>query len=193
MTPFSRYEKRIDDHTFSFDFYWNSENKLTRIVCFDKGVVPLSYQQPPYGVAAIMRDVKNFFITGEPLHELHWSLIDETILTDFSKKVFEATLQIPHGETRTYAWVAKKIGKPLASRAVGQALRRNPFPLLIPCHRVVSDKNLGGFMGTNNPDDLELKFKNWLLHVESGYRNPFFSFVETKPKLFSVGFSGLVS
>ncbi|MCS7281577.1 MAG: methylated-DNA--[protein]-cysteine S-methyltransferase [Desulfobacterota bacterium] len=66
--------------------------------------------------------------------------------TPFEKKVFLETRTIPYGETRTYGWLAEKIGYRNASRAVGQALRRNPIPLIIPCHRVIQkDGRLGGF------------------------------------------------
>ena len=69
-------------------------------------------------------------------------------LTFFQWKVLAATMKIPLGETRSYAWVAKQIGKPKAVRAVGQALRSNPYPLIIPCHRVIkSDGSLGGYAG----------------------------------------------
>lgn len=69
-------------------------------------------------------------------------------LTDFEWKVLKATMTIPIGETRSYKWVAERIGSPAAVRAVGQALRKNPYPLLIPCHRVVkSDGTLGGYAG----------------------------------------------
>jgi len=55
-------------------------------------------------------------------------------------------MKIPYGETRSYKWVAKQTGKPAAMRAVGQALKKNPFVGIIPCHRVVSsDGSLGGF------------------------------------------------
>ncbi|MFA5059502.1 MAG: MGMT family protein [Candidatus Omnitrophota bacterium] len=67
-------------------------------------------------------------------------------LTKFEWAVLKATTQIPIGQTRSYAWVAKKIGKPKAMRAVGQALNKNPFPLIIPCHRVIRKNGLtGGF------------------------------------------------
>ena len=72
----------------------------------------------------------------------------EIALTSFERKVLKATLEIPFGETRTYAWVANKIGHPKAMRAVGQALRKNPYPLTIPCHRVIkSDGTLGKYAG----------------------------------------------
>ena len=57
--------------------------------------------------------------------------------TEFEKKVYRCVLQIPFGQVRTYEWVARKIGRPKAVRAVGTALRKNPFTLLVPCHRVV--------------------------------------------------------
>jgi len=69
-------------------------------------------------------------------------------LTKFQWKVLDVTAKIPLGETRTYKWVAEQVGSPNAVRAVGQALRRNPFPVIIPCHRVIkSDGTLGGYAG----------------------------------------------
>jgi O-6-methylguanine DNA methyltransferase len=83
-------------------------------------------------------------------------------LTKFQWKVLKVTATIPMGETRTYKWVAEKAGSPDAVRAVGQALRRNPYPLIIPCHRVVkSDGSLGGYAG--GPPDK----KRELLRIES--------------------------
>ena len=60
-----------------------------------------------------------------------------TGLTDFQLRVLEETLKIPFGKVRTYSWIASRVGSPDAMRAVGSALRKNPYPLLIPCHRVV--------------------------------------------------------
>ncbi len=69
-------------------------------------------------------------------------------LTKFQWKVLSATATIPLGETRSYQWVARKIGAPKAVRAVGQALRRNPYPVVIPCHRVIhTDGSLGAYAG----------------------------------------------
>jgi methylated-DNA-[protein]-cysteine S-methyltransferase len=168
-----------------FDLYWNEAGRLARIGWNEDSIAPHlpSDAQPPYGIAALLRDLQGFFRDGAPLLPLHWDLLDTTELTDFSRKVYEATLAIPHGETRTYAWVAKKMGKPLAARAVGQALSKNPFPILIPCHRVVSDKSIGGFMGTANPIDIELRFKLWLLELERSYRSPCFPFLDPYPRM----------
>lgn len=66
--------------------------------------------------------------------------------TEFEKKVWALLKKIPYGETRTYKWVAEKSGRSGAARAVGQALSKNPIPLIFPCHRVIeSDGSLGGF------------------------------------------------
>jgi methylated-DNA-[protein]-cysteine S-methyltransferase len=68
--------------------------------------------------------------------------------TPFQRKVWTALLKIPYGETRTYSQIAKMVGRPSAQRAVGNAVGKNPLPVLIPCHRVVrSDGTLGGFSG----------------------------------------------
>jgi len=69
-------------------------------------------------------------------------------LTDFEWRVLAATLTIPLGETRSYQWVARRVGRPQAVRAVGQALKKNPYPLIIPCHRVIkADGRIGGYAG----------------------------------------------
>jgi O-6-methylguanine DNA methyltransferase len=74
-------------------------------------------------------------------------------VTPFERDVLLKALEIPRGEIRPYAWIAREIGRPRAVRAVGSALARNPIPLLIPCHRVVrSDGVIGnyGLGGTAN-------------------------------------------
>lgn len=59
------------------------------------------------------------------------------LFTAFQLRVWEAALTIPFGQVRTYSWVAGQIGSPKAARAVGSALKKNPYPVIIPCHRVV--------------------------------------------------------
>ncbi len=81
-------------------------------------------------------------------------------LTDFAQKVLKAVSQIPYGRTSTYRRIASEIGDPDAARAVGNALNKNPVPLIIPCHRVIqSDGEIGGFSA-----GLEWKMK--LLNIE---------------------------
>ncbi len=89
--------------------------------------------------------------------------------TDFQRRVWEALLRIPFGETRSYAEVAHEIGSASASRAVGQANRANRLPLLIPCHRVVAAHGgLGGYMGSwQNGSGTETK--RWLLEHEQRF------------------------
>lgn len=66
--------------------------------------------------------------------------------TDFEKKVWNALRSVPYGETRTYKWIAAEAGKPDAFRAAGNALGRNPIPVIFPCHRIIeSDGSLGGY------------------------------------------------
>ena len=87
--------------------------------------------------------------------------LDLSADTPFQREVWVATRLIPYGETRSYTWVAEQIKKPKAVRAVGQALGRNPLPVIIPCHRVLaSNGTLGGFSGG-------LEMKKYLLHLEA--------------------------
>lgn len=66
--------------------------------------------------------------------------------TDFEHKVWESIRYIPYGETRTYKWVAERIGEPHAFRAVGNALGKNPIPIVFPCHRVIESSGMiGGY------------------------------------------------
>jgi methylated-DNA-[protein]-cysteine S-methyltransferase len=74
--------------------------------------------------------------------------VDTRTWTPFRTLVWEATRRIPYGETRSYSWIAAAIGRPMACRAVGQALHRNPVPVIVPCHRVIgADSSLTGFAG----------------------------------------------
>ncbi|MEN9343992.1 MAG: hypothetical protein RLZZ453_779 [Chlamydiota bacterium] len=84
--------------------------------------------------------------------------------TPFQQKVWRALLQIPYGETRSYAQIATLIGQPTAHRAVALACKANPLPILIPCHRVIrSDGSLGGYAFGS-------QLKQWLLLHEQMFR-----------------------
>lgn len=63
--------------------------------------------------------------------------IDLTGTSAFQLKVLKTLQRVPRGKVQTYSWLAQKVGKPAAARAVGNTMARNPVPLLIPCHRVV--------------------------------------------------------
>ncbi len=93
----------------------------------------------------LLHRIRRYF-KGEPVQ--FPDQLDLSGAMPFRKLVWEKTRLIPYGETRSYAWVAGEIGRPHAFRAVGQALKRNPLPLIIPCHRVIgSNGQLVGFAG----------------------------------------------
>jgi len=74
--------------------------------------------------------------------------LDPAIGTSFQRRVWAICRAIPRGETRTYAELAHEAGSPRAARAVGQAMARNPWPVIVPCHRVLgSDQRLTGYGG----------------------------------------------
>lgn len=80
--------------------------------------------------------------------------------SDFKKAVLKKVMKIPFAGTKTYGGIAKEMGNPNASRAVGSANRTNPIPIVIPCHRVIgSNGALVGYGGG-------LKMKQWLLDFE---------------------------
>ena len=89
--------------------------------------------------------------------------LDLSAATPFQREVWAATRLIPYGETRSYRWVAEQTKRPKAMRAVGQALGKNPLPIVVPCHRVItSGGKLGGFRGG-------LTMKEHLLRQESSH------------------------
>ena len=75
-----------------------------------------------------------------PLPPFAWENV-----SDFTKIVLKQLSTIPFGQSRTYGEIAQEIGNPKAPRAIGGACHRNPFPLFIPCHRVLAHNGLGGF------------------------------------------------
>lgn len=78
--------------------------------------------------------------------------------TDFQKQVWNALLEIPYGETRSYQEIAVRIGKPKALRAVGGACNRNPIGIIVPCHRVIGKNgSLTGYAGGLSYKELLLK------------------------------------
>lgn len=73
-------------------------------------------------------------------------MCDLESVSPFTRRVLEGAAQIERGETRSYQWLARRIGMPEAARAVGNALGANPVPVVIPCHRIVrGDGTLGGY------------------------------------------------
>ncbi len=89
--------------------------------------------------------------------------------TPFQCRVWERCRRIEPGETRTYGWIAKELRlRPVHCRAIGNALRSNPLPIAVPCHRVVSASGIGGYAGARSGPLADIK--NRLLAFESAMR-----------------------
>lgn len=180
MEPF---ELRLATPVGTVGVQWNVAGVLCGIRWIDTGLQASdSFSAPlpplPLKVCAFIGKLNAYFESGEPLGDIPWDSIDSQGWTPFQAKVYSAITAIPHGETRSYGWVATRIQAPFASRAVGQALRRNPMMILVPCHRVVPTMGgLGGFKGQDDPNQPELRVKKRLLDLEDSYRSPTFSFL----------------
>jgi O-6-methylguanine DNA methyltransferase len=84
--------------------------------------------------------------------------------SEFHKEIYTTLLNVPYGTTLSYKELASQAGNPSASRAVGTAMSSNPFPILVPCHRVLkSDGSLGNYTGGHG-----VKTKQWLIEHEKG-------------------------
>ncbi|MHA1959679.1 MAG: methylated-DNA--[protein]-cysteine S-methyltransferase [Candidatus Thorarchaeota archaeon] len=79
--------------------------------------------------------------------EIPWSLVDRSVCSDFQLRVLDAECTVPRGKTISYSELARR-AKANSARAAGSALAKNPFPIVVPCHRAVrSDRSLGGYQG----------------------------------------------
>lgn len=113
-------------------------------------LVGVSFTKPP-GVAykeksAPEKFIKELALYFEGLNRVFTQEVNFLTGTEFEKEVWLSLMEIPFGETRSYKWVAGKIGRPAAVRAVGRALSKNPVPIVVPCHRVIeSDGSIGGY------------------------------------------------
>jgi len=107
------------------------------------------------GLLSRLRD----YLKGEKV-DFSFLSLDLSFLPPFTQKVLTIVRQIPYGVVYSYGEVAEMLGDKKKARAVGQALRKNPFPIIIPCHRVIKgDRTLGGYTGG-------LRLKRWLLQNE---------------------------
>ena len=116
--------------------------------------------EPPSEVAAVVADVKAL-TAGEP-RDFGDVAIDLSGVPDFQRRVYDLARAIPCGQTLTYGDVAARIGAPGAARAVGEALGRNPVPILVPCHRVLAAGGRRG--GFSAPGGVAAKMR--LLQIE---------------------------
>ncbi len=111
------------------------------------------------GVAAIRR-----LLAGQA-EDFAFLPLDLDGIADFDRRVYAVALAIPVGETRTYGEVARALGEPDAARAVGRALGANPFPIVVPCHRVLAAGGaIGGFSAPGG-----VATKRRLLAIESAH------------------------
>lgn len=135
-----------------------------RHVDFQDGTHPAKpeadWQEDGKPFREVIRQLKEYFAGKR--HRFDLPLAPEG--TEFQLKVWRVLRGIPYGETWSYGRVAKRIGKPQASRAVGAANGQNPLPIVVPCHRVIgANGSLTGFGGG-------IKIKQRLLELESGER-----------------------
>lgn len=165
-------------------FTWDFTEKLTSLRWYNTyglttgASVLMNTRKMPEFLPELIEKLRDYFESGKSFGKPSWDWIDQSQLSVFQRKIYETTSKIPHGQTRSYAWIAARVGKPGASRAVGQALKKNPFVLLVPCHRVISTKGgLGGFMGECDQEKPEVQLKQKLLDLEESYLNPHFNFV----------------
>jgi methylated-DNA-[protein]-cysteine S-methyltransferase len=125
---------------------------------FIRDVCPQAVKGKDDQVNRVAEAVRGYLDDGEG--DLPLDGLDLDVCGEFQKKVLHLNRQIPRGMVATYSGLAKRLHMPQAARAVGNAQARNPFPIVIPCHRVVrSSGALGGFGG-----GLEMKRK--LLDLE---------------------------
>lgn len=115
---------------------------------------------PPEEIARIIADIVALF-EGEP-RDLSYIALDLDPIGDFERDVYALALVIKPGEVKTYGNLARAMGDVSLSRRVGQALGRNPFPIIVPCHRIVGGD--GAMTGFSAPGGAELKRK--LLKIE---------------------------
>src|SRR5215831_1501158 len=105
---------------------------------------------PPKQIAEVIEKIRKH-LEGE-VQDFRDVAVDLDGATAFFRQVYEATREIPPGQTRTYGEIAKAAGQPGAAQEVGQAMAKNPVPIIVPCHRVsAAGGKLGGFSAPGGP------------------------------------------
>ncbi len=134
---------------------FHDEPKIFRILLSRQGVTAETYVSDFFRdcssgtcrmIDSVAGDIEAF-LSGTDI-SFSLSLVRMDLCSGFQQKVLITEHAIPRGHVSTYQRIAEQIGNPGASRAVGNALARNPFPIIIPCHRAIrSDRTLGGYQG----------------------------------------------
>jgi methylated-DNA-[protein]-cysteine S-methyltransferase len=99
-------------------------------------------QNMPTEPSRLAEEIAAYLVRGAPCPRAE---LDMSGCTDFQRQIYALVQAIPRGQTATYGQVALRAGRPGAARAVGRAMAANPFAILVPCHRVVAKKGLGGY------------------------------------------------
>ncbi|WP_101772408.1 methylated-DNA--[protein]-cysteine S-methyltransferase [Peptostreptococcus faecalis] len=108
---------------------------------------------------SMMQQINEYLSGKRKKFDIDYAIFNE--MSEFKKKVLMACFEIEYGQTKTYAQIAEEIGNPKGYRAVGNALNKNEYPIIIPCHRVVgTDKKMHGYAGG-------IELKKELLRLES--------------------------
>lgn len=119
-------------------------------------LVALSSGTLPTWLRRARREVTEYFLGERTIFTI---TLADVAATAFQRDVWEAIATVPYGEVATYGEIAQMVGRPLASRAVGNANHHNPWPIVVPCHRIVASNHLGGYGGGAD-------LKRWLLSIE---------------------------
>jgi methylated-DNA-[protein]-cysteine S-methyltransferase len=138
-------------------------------------------ERPPAAIGALVERIRAH-LAGTP-HDFSDVALDLEGVGDFSRAVYQASRAVGSGQVSTYGEIAGRLGKPGAARAVGQALGRNPLPLLVPCHRVLAAGGKSG--GFSAPGGLETKAR--MLAAEGYLLNPLRNLWEEGAKEEAVG------
>jgi len=148
-----------------------SDNGIKKITLPNKSIFDCKneieiYHKPDFinqkKIESLSKDITEYF-EGKNIDFSTYS-IDLSDFSDFARITLNACRNIPYGKTKSYQWIAKRINSPLSSRAVGQVLARNPCPIIIPCHRIISKQGqLTGYGGKQN----RIGLKKYMLNLES--------------------------
>ncbi|MFH1074516.1 MAG: methylated-DNA--[protein]-cysteine S-methyltransferase [Candidatus Firestonebacteria bacterium] len=141
-----------NEHAVKVKYGW------IKLTYSDKGIKEISFptkrkpvitsRNPPLFIKKLKKGLKAYFYAKRTSFSCPF---DFKKFTKFQIRVWNAAKKIPYGGTRSYSRVARRIGKPGSARAVGNALGKNPCPIIIPCHRVIkNDGTIGGFSGAKS-------------------------------------------
>ena len=135
-----------------------SENALSENKSLKSTVIQNIAVEENILVQKIVKQLEQYFTQACSLQDIPWLLMG----TPFQQRVWHELTNIPMGKTMSYGELAKKVQS--SPRAVGNACRKNPLAIIIPCHRVVSAKGIGGYAGKTEGNNITIK--RWLLHHE---------------------------